>query len=216
MRGRRLWLIFAALCCLPLAVFLLSLDLFGEYGSGEAEQVDLVMGDQRVRADRAYSKWADYPVGAHVEEVRYRALMPNMRSKYDAEPPIAFDQPDKDEIVVTLQRVARPWDRRSTVEHIRALQTHGDGAAGLDLYVTDFDDLPVRDLFYRLSKDGAVDWFAECDKPEEEDAPACIAVERRFSTVGVSYTFSRTWLTSWPDIRRDVFDFVSGRLLPKP
>ena len=41
---RRLWLIFAALCCLPIAVFVLSLDLFREFGSGDAQQIDLVMG----------------------------------------------------------------------------------------------------------------------------------------------------------------------------
>ncbi len=211
---RRLWLIFAALCCLPIAVFVLSLDLFREFGSGDAQQIDLVMGSQRLRADRAYTKWVNYPVGAHVEEIHYRALLPDMRPKDDAGSSIAFDKQDKDDIIITLQRRVRPWANRSTVAHIGALKTHTDDPANTNLSVTDYDHRPVRDLFYRLSETGSVDWFAECDKPEEEEAPTCLAVERRFTTIGVSYEFDRVWLTGWQDVRSKVSEFVSQRLVP--
>ena len=80
MRGRRLWIIFLALCCLPVAVFFLSFNLFSDLDNSEADYVDLVLGKQRIRADRSYSKWVEFPPGAYVEEVIYRGLLPKILS----------------------------------------------------------------------------------------------------------------------------------------
>jgi len=215
MRRHRLWVIFAALCCLPVAVFLLSLDLFREFGSSKAEHVDLMIGAQKIRADRAFSKWVAYPAGAHVEEVRYRALLPDLTSKFDTEPPKAFDAPDPDEIVVAVRRLSRSWGNRPAVKQIGTLSDHSGDPAVPGLFRADYDEDPVKDLFYDRSEDGVVAWFAECDKPEDEAEPVCVAVESRFTDIGVSYTFNRSWLVDWRTIRRNVFTYVQPRLLPK-
>ena len=58
--------------------------------------------------------------------------------------------------------------------------------------------------------------FAEeiCERLEDEPTPVCVAAERHFTGIGVSYKFDRTWLTDWQQIRRNVIAFVEARLLP--
>ena len=214
MRGRRLWIIFLALCCLPVAVFFLSFNLFSDLDNSQADYVDLVLGKQRIRADRSYSKWVEFPPGAYVEEVIYRGLLPKILSKTVVEYQKLFDGPDPDEIIIMVRRLSPSWNNRSAVKRIRGLSEHAGEAAVPNLFRTDYDDDPVKDLFYDRSENGRVLWFAECERLEDEPAPVCVAAERHFTDIGVSYKFDRTWLTDWQQIRRNVIAFVEARLLP--
>lgn len=211
MRGRRLWLIFAALCCVPVLVFLLSFNLFREF-AGDAEQANLMMGDQRVLVDRAYSDYADYPAGSHVEQILYRALLPGMTSKRETG---SFEAPHPDEIVITLDRISPIWNIRPAVKHASANSERAESTPVAGLHRTGFVEDPEKDLFYHLSDTGEVDWFAECDKPETEDMPQCHAVERLPATPGISYSFPQRWIENWQQVRRSVNTFVSERLQPQ-